>query len=248
MAALAVVLLLLASSCIGKKSASESVLFGKWRLTQLRGSALPEGVISPTLEIDLKEKKVWGYGGCNQYFGTITKQDDTTLELGKMGATRKACPQDQVEGVYLEALDAVREYRLSPNRLRLLDAEGIILLEYIGAGSDANPRLNDIWAVTHIGDKEIKLEGGAYIEINLEEMKITGNNGCNLLMGPIKQVGDKALEFGDIATTMRMCEDMEVPHAVNQALANVHSYQLDELHLKLLDARGKCLLTLRKAD
>lgn len=254
MTALAAVVLLLTCSCVGKKKtgseavSSEAVLSGRWTLTLLRGAALPEEASVPTLEIDLGNKSVSGFGGCNRYTAYIAKHDDTTLELGGIGATRMACLEDQVEAPYFEALGAVAQYRLEPNRLKLLDADGIILLEYVGAEPAPDARLNDIWAVTHIEGEEIKLKELPYFEINTDEMLVGGNNGCNQFTGPLKRATDKVLEFGDLAMTMQMCADMKVPHAINRAMAAVRSYKLDELNLKLYDAEGKLLLTLRKSD
>lgn len=255
MATLAVAALLLLGSCVGKKTVKDTstttsklVLSGKWSLVLLKGAALPEGVNVPTLEIDLQEMRISGFGGCNRYFASIKKQDDAAFEVDAIGATRKACLENQVEDSYLQTLEAVRQYRLTSNRLQLLSQEGDILLEYSVLEKQANPRLHDIWAVTHLGDKEIQLEALPYIEINLEGMSASGNNGCNQFMGPIKRVTDETLIFGDLAMTMQMCEDMQVPHALNQALAAVRSYTLDEINLKLFDESGKLLLMLRKAD
>lgn len=250
-----IVSFLLLGSCVGGKKAKDkeqsvavSTLAGSWTLTLLKGTALPEGASVPTLQVDLSARKVFGHGGCNRYFASINKYDDESIELGSIGATRMACLGEQIEGEYLEALVAVRQYRLGANKLQLLSGEGVILLEYSGGEAAPNPNLGDVWAVTHLGDRELKLDALPYLGIDLQGMSVSGNNGCNQFMGPLKRVTDTILEFGDIAMTMQMCDEMEIPQAINVALANVRSYRLDELSLKLFDVEGKLLMTLRKAD
>jgi heat shock protein HslJ len=66
-----------------------------------------------------------GFGGCNDFTGRYTL-DGTTLALGPLAGTRKACPPAIVnqEASFHEALGATRGHRLDNGLLFLRDAQG----------------------------------------------------------------------------------------------------------------------------
>jgi len=114
--------------------------------------------------------------------------------------------------------------------------------------------LHDIWSLETIEGKALLSPGSSTtlinpsIEINLTEMKIMGNDGCNQFFGPIKNVEAGILEFGVLAGTMKMCINMEIPDSFNKAMAQVKKYRRDGLKLYLLDESGVELLRFRKVD
>lgn len=103
-------------------------LNGKWRLTILSGEDLGEEQSTPSLEISLAEMKVYGYDGCNQYFGTISALTSTQITLQNLGSTRKMCADMDVPDRYLEALWKVGTYQLEDQRLVLMGNSGEVLL------------------------------------------------------------------------------------------------------------------------
>ncbi|KEF32643.1 hypothetical protein D777_01277 [Marinobacter nitratireducens] len=86
------------------------------------------------------------------------------------------------------------------------------------------------------------------MEINLQEMKVSGFNGCNNYLGPIEDVGFGDIEFGPVAVTRRFCTDMVVPDRFNKNLSSVESYSLQELKLTFYDGEGNELFSFQKTD
>jgi heat shock protein HslJ len=76
----------------------------------------------------------------------------------------------------------------------------------------ADIRLHDIWVLEKIGDKSYKAadfaNGLPQLEIFVRDRKISGHDGCNMLMGSFETWSD-TLVFGAIATTMMACEKMK---------------------------------------
>lgn len=112
--------------------------------------------------------------------------------------------------------------------------------------------LNDIWVLEKIGTTKIAVGSGRnrtpQIEINLAQNRFFGNDGCNNMMGSLKLVDDKNLEFGRIAGTRMACTDMENPYKFTQALAKTKTYTIENLKLILLDIDGIALLQFQKID
>jgi heat shock protein HslJ len=114
--------------------------------------------------------------------------------------------------------------------------------------------LHDIWVLDAIENRSIQSPGNntvlitPSIEINITEMTIMGTDGCNQFSGSIKNVEPGIVEFGNLASTMKICINMEIPDNFNKAMAQVKKYRRDGLKLHLLDGLGAELLTFKKVD
>jgi heat shock protein HslJ len=116
---------------------------------------------------------------------------------------------------------------------------------------DAKLRLNDIWALESIQGKKLELVDGIkrpQLEIQLRDMRLMGNDGCNGLFGSINYLDDNKITFGPIAGTRMFCHPMDISDRFNQQLNNVTGYTLKALKLRLLDSAGEELLLFRKVD
>lgn len=65
-----------------------------------------------------------GFAGCNSFFGAYVATD-TVLEIGQLGATRKACPAGvmRTENRFMQALGNATGYRIKGSTLFLSDAQ-----------------------------------------------------------------------------------------------------------------------------
>ncbi|MFG6687691.1 DUF4377 domain-containing protein [Mariniflexile sp. HNIBRBA6329] len=123
------------------------------------------------------------------------------------------------------------------------------LIEVIEKKQDTKIALHDIWVVTHMNEEAItSTEKAPSLEINLTEMRVFGNDGCNNYTGDIKEINSKNIMFDAIASTRKMCFDMNIPDKYNEALNNVASYQRDNLNLYFFDSNGNKTLSFKKVD
>ncbi len=112
-----------------------------------------------------------------------------------------------------------------------------------------NQRLHDIWGVKRINGKPINRKTNLpTMEIDLAQMRIFGNDGCNNYNGAITEVSDTKIAFGKIASTRMMCREMEISDKFNEAMEKVKGYRLEELNLILVDKTGKEVLAFVKGD
>lgn len=125
----------------------------------------------------------------------------------------------------------------------------LIALSTSCASKNTNMLLHDIWASTHINDETTSdSENIPTLEINITEMKVFGTDGCNNFTGDIKNVTSKTIEFGALASTRKMCANMETPDKFNQALNKIVSYKRENLNLYFFDSEGEKILSLKKVD
>lgn len=128
------------------------------------------------------------------------------------------------------------------------------LIKVLEEKADPKLRLNDIWVLKSLSGenvasaKEGERRKDASMEINLSQMRVMGNDGCNSYNGAIELVGQEALKFGVLAGTRMMCVDMALPDAFNKALSKVEKYEIKDLSLFLYDKDEKELMVLKKVD
>lgn len=101
---------------------------GQWTLLSL-GGALIEGPQPPTLSFS--DGRAAGFAGCNQFFATVTREDDAT-KLTAIGSTRMYCAGApmETEARYLAMLGAMNSFRLEGDTLVLLDSAGQEIARY----------------------------------------------------------------------------------------------------------------------
>jgi len=128
------------------------------------------------------------------------------------------------------------------------------LVEVLEKNQDPKFRIHDIWALEAINGETVEKPNEndrmqrPSIEVNLTEMKIMGNDGCNNFFGPVKTIEEDELTFGPLGATMKMCYDMEIPNKFNVAINKVSKYKIENLKLYFLDENGNELLRFRKVD
>jgi len=133
------------------------------------------------------------------------------------------------------------------------DASSVVyeLVEVLEKNIDTHLKLHDIWALVSIKGDEINPEDfnkHPQLEINLTEKRVMGNDGCNNLIGEIKQVNSHQLEFNKLAGTKMACQNMQLADKISNPLNQVQTYHLNKLELTLFNSDGTELLRYKKVD
>lgn len=104
----------------------------KWKMVSFKGKEVNAGDIESQISIHINEeaKTISGYSGCNQYFGDITIFEPERIRFEKIGSTKRACPQNnmQIEKTYLNSLDKINGYKVSQTELQLLQNEKVLYI------------------------------------------------------------------------------------------------------------------------
>ncbi|GAA4352630.1 hypothetical protein GCM10023185_12520 [Hymenobacter saemangeumensis] len=95
----------------------------QWALHKLGGQPVGPTKQERFLYLSRNEGRAEGRAGCNQFGGPFTVLAEGELRLGPLGTTRKACPDLQAEGLFLQALNQTQRYRVRGDTLLLLAQE-----------------------------------------------------------------------------------------------------------------------------
>lgn len=104
-----------------------------WKLVEVEGVPVPPstGPRDPHIVFDPEKKRVTGYSGVNNFFGGYETSGEG-LRLSRLASTRRAGPPElmTLEAAFLKALAATTSYRITGDRLELLDASGGALARF----------------------------------------------------------------------------------------------------------------------
>lgn len=95
-----------------------------WQLVSLNEQRIPPQV-SMTISFS-REGRINGTGGCNNFFG-IYKTSGTRISIGRIGTTKKLCPDLMpLETRFFAVLEQIEQHKLINNgtRLQLTGAAG----------------------------------------------------------------------------------------------------------------------------
>ena len=118
--------------------------------------------------------------------------------------------------------------------------------------TDQRPLLNDSWLLVSINGTVISIDSEKDgvetpgLEISVSEMKYTGTDGCNRMMGSLTELDEEVLKFGIAAGTRRMCMEMAIPDEFNRCLPLVNTYKIKDQTLHLFNENGEEILLLKK--
>lgn len=157
-----------------------------------------------------------GSGGCNNYFGSFTANDDGTMTINEpLGSTMMACEtgMDQ-ESAYLAALTAVTGFALNDaGRLELTYSAGRPFEEKLVYAPAETPLTGTTWVLESFGDPEAPQTPapGTNVTANFAADNADGSSGtlagnatCNNYNTSFTVNGD-ALTIGPVATTRMLC-------------------------------------------
>lgn len=248
--------LLICQACAKQQNITDTdenyrdVIAGKWVLARINDNDLHSSIPLPQLEISLTDMNVLGSGGCNRYAGKIAQLTANTIQLNDLSMTEMACSKKHIEDDYFKALMEINTYKVKGKYLTFYNKEGKNVLSYMKVEDHTvKQQLHDIWAAIRIGGHPInRMQAVPSLEINLTEMTILGTDGCNNYTATIKETSATTLSFGPLASTRKICPDMEIPNKFNAMMQKVSTYKLEGLNLILLDEEGKEVLRFLKVD
>lgn len=116
-----------------KEAAADlSALGGKWMIAEAGGTSVPSGMENqPFLEFNVAEKSVHGNAGCNIINGAfrVNQENPSSISFPQLISTMMACPDMEVEGRILKALNAVQSFgQLAGGGIGLYDGDNTLVM------------------------------------------------------------------------------------------------------------------------
>ena len=133
MRAFAMLPLLMLAACATTASPPPALEGTRWRLTSADGGplALPE---AQQVTAEFSADRIAGYGGCNQYSGSYTREGDT-LTIAPVVATKRGCmgPGNEIEQAWFALL--AEPVQVARDGDALVLRGGGAVLRFVPAGS-----------------------------------------------------------------------------------------------------------------
>lgn len=117
-------------------------------------------------------------------------------------------------------------------------------------GSNADSRLEGEWFIDNINGEKMTGEDRPFLNFDLSQNRVYGNNGCNIINANIVTGGDNKLRFTDMLSTRKYCANAPFEYLINTTLDQVRGYKISrfghEYYLDLTNERGHLIMVLRK--
>lgn len=105
-------------------------LEGKWNVVEVKGEKLMEEGL-PQMNFNMAENKLHGNTGCNIFNTTVNLDSDdvSSITINSAATTMMACPNMDVEGKVLQAMEEVKGVKAgkNENEMCLVDQNGNVL-------------------------------------------------------------------------------------------------------------------------
>lgn len=77
-----------------------------------------------------------------------------------------------------------------------------------------------------VGGNKVTGETRPYFNFNMEDHRLYGSNGCNIINGDFTLSGNSKLKIGNVISTMMACPDAPYEQAINLALEATQSFDI----------------------
>lgn len=230
-----------------------NAMAGDWSIIEVLGeNVVINGEDHPKLTITPSSSTpdmvdVIGFNGCNYLNGAWNIKGSSIIPAGEFLSTLKSCPDAPYEYKVNQALSDVASYQFTdPSNITLSSSTGLSVMKLRKRNLAF---LNGAWRVTSVDGTPVT-SAKVRIVIDIDDNRIHGNAGCNLLNGEIVVNLDKGdgIEFRNLATSRMTCPDIATEQAFLLALENVDtaSRGASDDQASLKDSSGRVVISLER--
>ncbi len=229
------------------------VLTGDWAIENVMGKKAV-GETAPFIKFVPDENRMYGNNGCNILNGQYTvSYPDKTIAFSNLATTMRMCAQTNITDTEIgEALGLTVRYTVengkdSESVLKFYDAGGREVMELMHRDFHF---LDGTWAVVSIDGEEVNIEG-MKVALDVDEKKMHGNTGCNIINGELETDMDAAnsISFSKIAMTRMACPNSGWETRMTMALEEaVTAKKVNADEIEFLGSNGKQVMLLKKTS
>lgn len=233
------------------ESLQSGSLSGDWAIETVLGKKAV-GETAPFIKFVPDEGRIYGNNGCNIINGQYAvNSGEKKISFSNLAATMMMCGQSNITDAEVgEALGLAVSYSVEPDGddetiLRLFDAGGKEVMALMHRDFHF---LDGTWAVKSIDGEEVHIDR-MKIALDVDENKLHGNTGCNIINGSLETDMDSAnsISFSKIAMTKMACPDSGWETRMMMALEEaVTARKLSHDEVELIGSNGKQVMLLQK--
>lgn len=226
----------------------KGILKGDWAIETVDGQKAV-GETTPFIKFSESDHRVYGNNGCNTINATYSYDPkDMELTFSNTIVTMRLCAMAGITDIQINnALNDTRKYSLEETNdgynLYFYNSKGKEVMRLTHQNLDF---LNGTWRVASIDGNEINVERMKLV-FDVDENKVHGNTGCNVLNGRLETnlESPNTFSFEGLMVTMMTCPEIEYQQAMLVALEEACSARpISKDEVMLLDADGENVMTL----
>ena len=222
---------------------------GEWTMLTIDNKKI-SALKRPFITFDFAEKRFYGNNGCNIVNGTFSC-DSSSIVFDNMISTRMACDNETPEHVVMKVFNDVAS-------VKLFEKNGIRYLHFVNKKmhtlavfKEQNLNfMNGAWTVEEINGQHVTDENVKLV-IDLDQLKLHGNSGCNIINGTIyiDYMKDWGVQFQQLISTMKMCENIKTETALRVSLEVTETCKkINDSKIALYDNKGQCVAVLKRLE
>ncbi len=229
---------------------SATQLSGEWTMLTANDKKI-KTVQRPFINFDFKENRFYGNNGCNVINGSFSCEN-SEIKFSNIISTMMACEENETsEKTIMKLLNNTTDVKLYEKNnvifMYLLNKHG----HTIATLKQQNLNfMNGAWTVKELNGQEVS-DPNVKLVIDIDQLKIHGNSGCNIINGSlyIDYYKDWAIQFQQLISTMKMCENMKLETTLLVALEMTEACKkINDNEVVLLDKNGKNVAVLKKLN
>ncbi len=226
---------------------------GDWAIETVLGKKAI-GETAPFIKFVTDEHRIYGNNGCNIINGVyISNVSDKTIAFRNLATTMRLCAQNNITDTEIgEALGLTVRYSIENSDndetiLRFFDAGGKEVMELMHRDFHF---LDGTWAVMEIDGEKVNIDG-MKIALDVDEKRMHGNTGCNIINGELETDMDAAnsISFSKIGMTRMACPDSGWETRMMVALEEaVTAKKVSTDEIEFIGSNGKQVMLLKKSS
>ena len=231
---------------------SRGVVKGDWAIEEVFGKKAV-GEQAPYLKFSQFENRVYGNNGCNTVNADYKYSvKDSTLTFSNVLTTMRLCAMEGItEREINQALNETRYYTIVSNddyyfmKLFNKSHDEIMVLMHQNFAF-----LNGAWKVVKIEDEPID-NPEMLLVFDVDEKKVHGNTGCNVLNGKLETDMDapNSISISNMGVTLMMCPDLDKERLLLIALEDANKAKpINSGEVQLLNSDDKVVLILKRMN
>lgn len=230
---------------------ASGIIKGDWAIEEVFDQEAI-GEFTPFIKFSEADGRIYGNNGCNTVNAEYRYNPaDSTLTFSHVAVTMMYCAKEGITDYLVnKALDDTRTYTLADTEagyeLSLFNENGRRVMLLTHQNLDF---LNGTWRVVSIEGEPVEIDSMKLV-FDVDEHKVHGNTGCNVLNGRFETDLDEpnTFSFEAIAVTMMMCPQMQYQTAMLVALEEAsRAKPIDKDRVQLLSGSGEVVMTLERA-
>ncbi len=228
-------------------------LSGDWAIENVLGKKAV-GETAPFIKFVPGEGRIYGNNGCNIINGQYSiNPADKSIAFSNLATTMMMCGQNNITDVEIgQALGMTAKFSVedghdSESILKFFDAKGQEVMELMHRDFHF---LDGTWAVVAIDGEKVNIEG-MKIALDVDEKKMHGNTGCNIINGELETDMDTAnsISFSKIGMTRMACPDSGWETRMTMALEEaVTAQKVSADEIEFIGSNGKQVMLLKKTS